>query len=223
MARKDPRFEGNEDMKAVKLGDYYSLENIGYISGGQSTSDFVTSYEDGIKFLNFYFQAAGNSSGDARGLYMRLRLATAGTGGGEAVRAYTDVTVALTTGSVHGVHASLAFSAAGSEAGQSAAVRSTLEVAAATRTLTGTYCSLLVENNIAAGNTVDGQKVAFVNFVDLGAVNTPYLFNFDGLTVGDTLCAIQADSGAVSTIYGYARVICPDGSIGYIPIYAAHS
>ena len=222
MANYDPRFSGNEDKRTPTEGGRQFLKNISGISGGTSTSDFIQSYLPGVKFLNFYFEALG-ASGDARGMYMRLRLSTAGTGAGEAVRAYTEVGAALTGGSVHGIHATVSMLAAGSEAGQSAAVRATLDAAAATRTLTGTYSALLVEGNLAAGNTADGQKVSFIRCADLGAVKTPYLFDFSGLVVGDTLSAIQADSGAVSTVYGYARVICPDGNVGYLVIYAAHS
>lgn len=218
----DPRFSGNADVKAVKIGSYWLIENA-LIGAGSSTSDFISSAKDGMKFLNFYLQSTGNNGGDARGMYMRLRLNAAGTGGGEAVRAYTELAAAYTTGGTHGIHATLALLAAGSQAGLAAGGRFTLAAAAATKTLTGTYASLLVDSDLATGNTVDGQKVSFVRFADVGAVAMPYLFDLSGLTAADSAAAVQADTGAVGSIYGYARVICPGGAIGYLVIYSSHS
>lgn len=220
----DPRFKGAEDKRIpTDSKGFYMLENVGHLSGGTSTSDYVTSYNTAEKFLNFYFQAAA-ASGSARGMYMRLNFATAGSQAGEAVRAYTTVSAALTGGNTTaGIHASLALTAAGSQAGLGVGLRATLDAAAATRTLTGTYAALQVDSNFGAGNTVDGQKVSFIRVADVGAVQMPYLFDFSSLTAADSAAAIQADSGAVSTIYGYARVLCPGGAVGYIAIYAAHA
>jgi hypothetical protein len=219
----DPRFSVVRDQRAVPRGSWLALEKIGFLSGGVSTSDFCTSYEDGVKFLNFYCQSGYNGGGDARGLYMRLRLSGAGTGGGEAIRAYTEVNAALTTGGAHGIHSTLSLTATGSEAGLGAGARATLEAAAATRTLTGTYCALQLDSNIAAGNTVDGQKVAFIRLADVGAVKMPYFMDLGGLVAGDTAAAYQEDSGAVGTVKGYLRVLAPDGSVAYLVVYASHS
>jgi len=222
MAKADPRYAGNEDKRIFKEGGWLVFEDVGFLSGGQSTSDDVVSHQADTKFWQNYVESDA-TSGDARALYLRMTLSGAGTGGGETGRFYTVVGAALTTGGVHGVHSTLELAAAGSEAGLSAGVRATLAAAAATKTLTGTYCSLQVDSDIATGNTVDGQKVSFIRVADNGAVKMPYLFDFSSLTAADTEATIQADSGAVSTIYGYARVLCPGGAVGYLVIYAAHS
>ena len=218
----DPRFSGNEDIRLPNTGGYFRLENVERLSGGLSTSDFFNSADPDTKFITFYYSSSA-VSGDARGMYMRLHLLGAGSGGGESIRAYTGIGAALTASGTHGIHSTVAVLAAGSNSGMSAGVRATLEAAAATKTLTGTYAALQVDSYIGAGNTVDGQKVSFIRAADVGAVAMPYLFDFSGLTAADTAAAIQADSGAVSTIYGYARVLCPGGAVGYLVIYAAHS
>jgi hypothetical protein len=198
------------------------MEDVEFMSGGTSTSDYMASASADTKWLKFYCQSTA-TSGDARVAYLRLNLNGAGTGGGEAVRAYTVVSAALTTGSVHGIHATAEQTAAGTQAGQIAGGRFTFTAAAATRTLSGTSAGIIVESSIAAGNTVDGQKCAFVQFNDLGDVKMPYLFNFDGCTAG-TDGAIEVDSGAVgATVYGYLRILTDTASVGYIPIYTSHS
>lgn len=218
----DPRGGGNADIRLFKIGNYWALPNLGFLSGGTSAATAVSSADPDTKFLNFYTKSTA-PSGDARGIYMRLALDGAGTGGGEAGRFYTVLGAALTGGGTHGIHATLELAAAGSQSGLSASVRATLAAVAATKTLTGTYAALELESDFKTGNTVDGQKVSFIRATDLGDVKMPYLFDFSTLVAGDTLSAIQADSGAVSTIYGYARVLCPGGAVGYICIYAAHS
>lgn len=207
----------NSDVRATKSPNGWVYERVERMSGGTGTSDYMADATPGIKWLNFYCQSTA-TSGDSRVLYARLNLAGAGTGAGEAVRAYTVVDAALTGGGVHGIHASIALGAAGSEAGLSAGVRATLEAAAATKTLTGTYASLQVDSYLGAGNTVNGQKVSFIRAADVGAVKMPYLFDLSSL-VSDAAGAYVSGTHAGTTVGGVIRVITGFG-VGYIKMYS---
>lgn len=122
----------------------------------------------GKNFLGYWVKSAA-TSGDARGLYMRLYLA--GAGSGEAVRAYATAAAAnvATGGTVNGIHASLSLNASASISGQGFAGRFTFDAAADTRTLNGNCAPLLIESNIGANNTVPAS-MAHIRVADIGAV-----------------------------------------------------
>ena len=215
----DPRFNGEHDLRVPKIAGYYRLEDVSHICGGVSSATAIT-LANAEKALNFYYRTTA-VAGDVRALYLRLYFGAAGTVGGEAIRAFATVEAAV-SGTVNAIHASTSFTAAGSESGQASGIRVALEAAAATRTLTGTYTVLQLDSIIAAGNTVNGQKVSFIRCCDLGAVKMPYFLDLDGLTAG-TDGAFETDTGAVGTPAGYLRVITPAGAVGYIVVYGDHS
>lgn len=109
----------------------------GIIKCGTSSA-YITEDTADYKFLSFYLDN-GASSGDNRGMY--LRLALTGGGGGEAARIYTNVDA--NAGTAHGAHISIDFAATagGSEcSGLAAAVRGTMHIPnIASWAPTGTY------------------------------------------------------------------------------------
>uniref|UniRef100_A0A6M3L6B5 Uncharacterized protein n=1 Tax=viral metagenome TaxID=1070528 RepID=A0A6M3L6B5_9ZZZZ len=96
----------------------------GVIKAGTSSAR-VTEDTANMKFISMYFDN-GATSGDNRGLYLRLYLTGAG-GGGEAARIYTDVEN-VAAGTAHGAHISLGFGTSGKVTGQGIAVRGTLHM-----------------------------------------------------------------------------------------------
>lgn len=215
-----PRID-NADAKWLPSTNGVRMERIEFLSGGTSTSDYMASAAPDEKWLKFYCRSTA-ATGDAHVAYLRLNLNGAGTGAGEAVRAYAVATAALTTGSFHGIHATAELGVGGTETGQSAGVRATWAVAAQTLTVTGTHAALLVETAIGAGVTLSGQE-SMVRFVDSGSVKPAILFDFTGLTAADTASAIQADTGAVGSLSHYLVCKVPGGAAGYIPVYSSHS
>jgi len=96
------------------------LTTGGVIQAGTNAANITADVAD-MKFVSMYFDN-GASSGDNRGVYVRLNLT--GGGGGESLRAYTVLSVA--TGTAHGGHISLDLGTAGSITGLGVGVRSTL-------------------------------------------------------------------------------------------------
>lgn len=91
---------------------------------GTSSSRATTSTAD-AKFLEYRLENSA-TSGDNRGVYMRLYMTGAG-GGGEAARIFTTVEdVAAST--AHGAHISLNFGTSGTVTGQGIAGRNTLHI-----------------------------------------------------------------------------------------------
>jgi hypothetical protein len=217
----DPRYDGNEDLRVPKIVGYYELEHISKISGGTSESDFITSTNATEKFLKFYFSYSPTSS-TCRGMYLLLRFTGAGTAAGEALRVRTETTAALTSGTLAGAHITAARMTGGTQSGLTVGVRATYEAIAATATLTGTNAALQCDSYLGAGLTADGTLSSFIRFSDSGTISMPYAFNFNGVTAATT-AALEVDSGAVGTVYGYIRVLTDTNTLGYIPIYSSHS
>jgi hypothetical protein len=133
------------------------------------------------------------ASGDFRGAYIRAYFN--GAGGGEAVRAYATTTAAnvATGGTVNGIHASLSLNASSSISGQGFAGRFTLGAAADTRTLNGNTASLLVESDIATGNTAPAT-MALIRVAEIGAVATKKLFRLPTVASAGMLAAHTTDA-----------------------------
>lgn len=197
------------------------LDLIGY--SGQilfgSASKPITRDEANSKFIQIYAKCSANS-GDNRGIYNRLYLT--GTGGGESLRSYTDIT-GSTIGTAHGCHISLGFgegTTTGAITGLGVAGRFTLGLANVAYGGTGTLGVVMAEiysfgsssdpssNNIAmfiVGNNGDATGAADVD-------DDAVLFNFQGWTVGSGHM-IQTDTGNVDTLI---KCKLPDGSLGYL-------
>lgn len=79
-------------------------------------------------FLGYWVKSTA-TTGDTRGMYLRLYLSAAGSG--EALRAYTtcDAANVATGGTANGAHVSLNVTGSGTISGQANAIRATLDVA----------------------------------------------------------------------------------------------
>lgn len=177
---------------------------------GSGTSAAPTSTATaGKNFLGYWVKSTA-TSGDARGLYMRLYLA--GAGGGEAVRAYATAQAAnvATGGTINGIHASLSLDASASISGQGFAGRFTFDAAADTRTLNGNCAPVLIESNIGAGNTVPAT-MAHIRVTDLGAVAIKKLFRLPTVASAGLLAAHITDAMTHSI-----RCVDEAGTVFYI-------
>jgi hypothetical protein len=132
-------------------------------------------------------------SGDFRGAYIRAYFN--GATGGEAVRAYATATAAgvAAGGTVNGIHASLSLNASASVSGQGFAGRFTLDAAADTRTLNPNLASLMVESNIATGNTVPAAT-ALIRVAEIGAVAVKKLLRLPTVASAGMLAAHTTDA-----------------------------
>lgn len=211
--------------KGYELGSRVGNASI-LLGAGTSTSP-LTHDEADKNFMEFRFDN-GATSGDNRGMYLRLSLTGAGTGGGESLRAFTNVDANM--GTAHGAHISLDFAATagGSEcSGLGVATRSTLHIPnIASWAPTGTYAAIQAEiysdgsSSDPAGMTdlsyfrvVNGGDTTGAADVDTDA----YLFSLQGFTAGSGSMVYLDVPG---TLAGSLR--CKVGSTAYyIPLYSA--
>lgn len=162
---------------------------------GDSTTQITSDTAD-TKFIEARFDS-GASSGDNRGMYLRLYHTGASTGGGEALRAFTSVNANIAN--AHGAHISLNFvaTAGGSEcSGQGIAGRFTLHIPnVASWAPTGTYSALQAEiysdgsNSDPAGMT----KLSFLRIVNGGDADGRADVDDDAFLM--ELSGFTADSG----------------------------
>jgi hypothetical protein len=164
----------------------------------------------GANMLDFRARA-DTASGDARIMYARLH--QYGVGGGEAVRAYAFANAAnvATGGTLNGIHASVSIAAAGSISGQASAGRFTLEASAATRTLTGALSSLIVDSNVATGNTMPTIH-GFLRFTNTGAVGMGNLMVLPAAAANGTIFAAHTTQAMTHSI----RIIDSAGTPYYV-------
>jgi len=134
----------------------------GIIKAGTS-SDRIVSDVANMKFISEYFDN-GATSGDNRGMYLRLYLTGAG-GGGEALRVFTTCED-VACGTAHGAHISLNFGATGSVTGQGIASRNTLHVPDAN--LGGTVAATQAEIWSDGSSSAITGKASFLRFVNGG-------------------------------------------------------
>lgn len=177
---------------------------------GSGTSSYPTSTSTANKNFLGYWVKSTATSGDARGLYIRIYFGAAGAG--EAVRAYAtaDAANVATGGTVNGIHASLSMNASASISGQGFAGRFTFDAAADTRTLNGNCAPILVESNIAAGNTVPAT-MAHIRVTDTGAVPIKKLFRLPTVASAGLLAAHVTDAMTHSI-----RCVDDAGTVFYI-------
>lgn len=143
------------------------------------------------KFIEYRFDC-GATSGDNRGIYNRLYLTGAGSGG-ESLRTYTDIVgVACTT--AHGAHISLGFGEStvkGSITGLGVAMRATLGLPNGAMASGGTYAAIQAEI-YSFGSGADAGAVtelSFIRFVNGG--------HADGIAdVDDDVFLFVIDGGA---------------------------
>lgn len=185
--------------------------SVALLHGAGTSSAPETTALAGKNFMGYWVKSTA-SSGDARGMYCRLYLA--GTGAGEAGRFYTTGQAAnvATGGSAHGIHASfdLGTTATHNVSGQAFAGRFTLGAGAATRTLNGNMGALLVESDIATGNTVPAT-VALIHLKELGAATCKKAFRFPNVASAGMLAAHTTDAMTHSV-----RCVTDGGTVVYL-------
>lgn len=183
--------------------------SVALLEGGGTSSSPVTNAVANKNFLGYWVKSSA-SSGDARGLYMRLYLSS--TGSGEAGRFYTTAQAAnvATGGTANGLHASISLDASASISGQAFAARLTFDAAADTRTLNGNCAPVLIESNIAAGNTVPAT-MAHIRVADTGAVPIKKLFRLPTVASAGLLAAHTTDAMTHSI-----RCVDDAGTVFYI-------
>jgi hypothetical protein len=112
------------------------------LGAGQSAAGSrETTSTASVNFMEFRLENSA-TSGDNRGMYLRLYLTGAGTGG-EAARIFTTIED-VAAANAHGAHISLNFGTSGSITGQGIAGRNTLHIPNAALS-GGTYAALQAE------------------------------------------------------------------------------
>ena len=159
------------------------------LGAGSSSSPRTTSTAD-TKFMAFYVKNSA-TSGDNRGMYLRLYLAGAG-GGGEAARIFTTVDD-VAAGTAHGAHISLNFDTSGSVSGLGVAGRNTLHIPNVASWSPGTIAAVQAEIYSDGANSDAGgaTKLSYFRVVNDGNANgiadvddDAYLFSINGHTIG---------------------------------------
>jgi hypothetical protein len=162
------------------------------LSTGTSAAPESTATAD-TKFTAIYTKSTA-TSGDSRGIYLKHLFSGAG-GSGDALRAWgvVDNVTAASGGTVTGAHISLSITgASGAISGQGAALRATLGASANTRTLNANISPLIVESDIATGNTL-GAATAFIRVVNTGAVPITKFLRMPTVASGGILAAHVTD------------------------------
>ena len=142
----------------------------------------------GKNALGFWVKSLA-TSGDSRGLYLRLYLN--GAGGGEAVRAFATAGAAsvATGGTMNGIHATASIGATGSSiSGAANGGRFTLAADAVSRTLSGTLAAIQLCSDIGANNTLPASH-AFIRFTDDGSVRFTNLMEIPNAANGTIFAA----------------------------------
>ncbi|MEM5773574.1 MAG: hypothetical protein AAGU05_01130 [Anaerolineaceae bacterium] len=176
----------------------------------------------GIGNTNDYFKLPGGkngiemrldspgASGDARGLYLQLKLT--GAGGGEAGRFWAKASYngVANGGTINGIHTTMSIDAACAVSGAGNALRATLGAAAATRNLGGTLAAIQADSDIGAGNTLPAAH-AFIRFTNSGSVSLGNLFQIPKAANGSIFAA-----HITQTMTHSIKIIDSDGTAYYI-------
>lgn len=179
------------------------------IGGGTSTTPMATSTAN-KNFLAWYGKSTA-TTGDSRLTYQKMLFSGAGVSG-EALRAWgvVDNVAAAVGGTVNGAHISLSVTgASGSISGQGFAARLTFGADAQTRTLNPNCAPLMLESDLAAGNTATG--LAFVRVTNTGTVTIPNLLRIPAASNG-TIFAVHT----TQTITHSIRFVSEAGTVYYI-------
>lgn len=199
------------------------------LHGAGTTSSRVTPPTATTANLNFlgYFLETSATTGDTRGMYIRLYFS--GAGSGEALRAYGTVNAAnvATGGTVNGAHISLSVASGGTVSGAAHALRATLDVAASV-TPGGTISVLQVDSNIGA-DAVPGNT-AFISFDNVGTAPTTnglaYLFQVTNPNTDSFFVDAGTGTGSAGITSGgvAAKVLkCRVGSTDYwLPLFSSN-
>ena len=188
---------GGNDTNALIHGSGHSGDNTAL---GTTAGNALEYYLDGT-----------HTTGDMRGMYLRLYFSGAG-GAGEAARIFStinNVSVA-TGGTVNGAHISLGTSGASAAvSGAANALRATFGIASASTNIGGTCSVIQVDTDIASGVTLP-SNFAFLRFTNTGAGTAPSaLMRIPNVTAAaDCLFAIHTTQVMSHSI----RIVSEDGT-----------
>ena len=130
-------------------------------------------------FGRSYYDHLG-ATGDVRAHYEDLVFKTAGSGGGEVIRARGIASAASVAqgATINAIHATGRIASGASVSGALSAIRATLEDANTSGTQGGTLAALQVDSNIAHDVTV-GANTAFIRVTNSGAHTINNLLNIE--------------------------------------------
>lgn len=173
---------------------------------GGTSSNKIASATASTKFMQFYLNSTA-TSGDIRGMYLRLYLSGTNTTGGEALRAYTTIN-AVTVGTAHGAHLSLSFvstSNSGRLTGLGVAARCTLHLPSDADWTGGTLAAIQAEI-YSDGNASDPDGLTELSFIRIVNDTTndghddvdddAFLFSIQGLAASSGHCYDTTASAA---------------------------
>ena len=213
---------------AITEGDRASAALFG---AGTST----TPVECGTTAKNFlgYWVKSSTTTGDNRGLYMRLYLDGASGASGEALRAYTTIQtggVAGPTSAAHGAHMSLDFATTGYCSGLGCASRSTLHIPdQATWSTGGTYAAVQAEvySDGAASDAARVTELSFIRCCNSGVAGGVADVDDDAfllvVTGGATDTGNLVEAATDPTEYGYSARCKLNGTTCYLMFATART
>lgn len=190
---------------------------------GNSTIRAKTDVADS-KFLSFYFENSA-TSGDNRGMYLRLYHSGAG-GGGEAARIFTTINN-VAAGTAHGAHISLSQGTSGSVTGLGVAGRNTLHINTS-GSAAGTLSALQAEiySDGSASDPAGVTELSFIRVINDGNANgkadvddDAFFFSAQGFTSG---AGNVFKTGAPTTLGASLRVKV-GATTYYLPLYTTQS
>jgi hypothetical protein len=207
------------------------ISSDGYVTLGAAASHILTAGTAvapitcdvaDTKFIQIYTDC-GATSGDNRGIYNRLYLT--GTGGGESLRSYTDLSG--TVGTAHGAHVSLGFgesTTTGSVTGLGVAGRFTLGLANIAYPATGTLAVIQSEvYSFGSSSDPAGNAIAMFNVGNNGdsggqadVDDDAVLFHFSGWTAADGNMIAAKSAGHIPNVTHSIRCKLPDGTLAYL-------
>ncbi len=211
--------------KALRLGKAAPASSALLMGAGQSTAGTrETTDEADSNFIEFRFENSA-TSGDNRGLYNRLYLTGAGSGG-ESLRSFTTVED-VAGGTAHGAHISLNFGASGSITGLGVAVRGTLQIPDAALS-GGTYAALQAEI-WADGDSSDISGATAHSFLRLvaggsatGLATIDTVLDLTGLPAAGDGDIINTNATIIGgAAYAALKCILPGGVVKYLHLFDA--
>lgn len=194
------------------------------VFGSGTSSDRTTTATADKNFIEFRFENSA-ASGDNRGIYNRLYLTTAGSGG-ESLRSFTTVED-VAGGTAHGAHISLNFNASGSITGLGVGMRATLHIPDVVMS-GGTYAAIQAEI-YAEGDTADISGTtnhSFIRFVAggdaTGAATIDTLFDLTGLPAAGDGDIVNTNATILAgSAYASLKVVLNGGVVKYLHLFDA--
>lgn len=191
---------------------HFAALRLGYYDSSTNNDPIVSDKAD-TRFIEAYFKSMA-TSGDNRGLYLRMDFAA--VGGGDGARIYALAKAAI--GTMQGLHATAQIATGGSITGLIDGIRATIATSSGLTLSGGSAYALRVDSDLASAVT-GMTKAAFLNFTDLNDTNKMPLFaDFSGLSKGDGATNTQwyKSGGLTFACKGGFKITTSDGTF-YIP------